>query len=68
MPTLTAKQIDVLDVVYRRQVRAMRAADDLIGAVVDTLRERKELDETYIVFTSDNGFHRRRGTGCRPAS
>lgn len=47
-----------LDSVYRRQLRTMRAADDLVGEVVAALERTGELDETYLVLTSDNGFHR----------
>ncbi len=34
----------------------MRAVDDSVGKVVATLREQGILDETLILFTSDNGF------------
>ncbi|GAA2206466.1 sulfatase [Nonomuraea monospora] len=42
---------------YRRRLRAMLGVDDLVGSVVSALRETGELDDTYIFFTSDNGFH-----------
>jgi N-acetylglucosamine-6-sulfatase len=35
----------------------MLGVDDMIGRLVRTLEESGELDNTYIVFTSDNGFH-----------
>jgi arylsulfatase A-like enzyme len=35
----------------------MLAVDEMIGSLVSELREAGELDDTYIVFTSDNGFH-----------
>jgi arylsulfatase A-like enzyme len=35
----------------------MLAVDDMIGDLVESLRETNELDDTYIFFTSDNGFH-----------
>jgi N-acetylglucosamine-6-sulfatase len=31
--------------------------DDMIGKLVKSLHESGELDNTYIFFTSDNGFH-----------
>ncbi|SPL91627.1 Choline-sulfatase [[Actinomadura] parvosata subsp. kistnae] len=49
-------QADV-DEHYRRRLRAMLGVDDLVGSVVDALRESGKLDNTYIFFTSDNGFH-----------
>jgi arylsulfatase A-like enzyme len=35
----------------------MLSVDDMIGRLVDALRQSGELDNTYILFTSDNGFH-----------
>jgi N-acetylglucosamine-6-sulfatase len=44
-------------------LRSMLAVDDLIGRLIDSLRYSRKLSNTYIVFTSDNGFsmgeHRR---------
>ena len=40
---------------YRRMIHHM---DEGIGAIVDVLRRRKLLDDTLIVFTSDNGGER----------
>ena len=36
--------------------RALMAVDELVGRLVDELKARDELDDTLIVFTSDNGF------------
>lgn len=57
-PPLDDTTIALLDSVYRRQLRTMRATDDLVGDVLAALDESGELDDTYVVFTSDNGFHR----------
>jgi hypothetical protein len=35
----------------------MLAVDDMIRRIVETLEDTGELDNTYLVFTSDNGFH-----------
>jgi arylsulfatase A-like enzyme len=35
----------------------MLAVEDMIEHVVDTLKQTGKLDNTYIVLTSDNGFH-----------
>lgn len=37
-------------------LRALLAVDEGIGAVLDTLEEMSELDNTVVVFSSDNGF------------
>ena len=49
------KQVD-FDEFALRYAETMRAVDDSVGAVVDTLREMGQLEENLLVFTSDNGF------------
>jgi arylsulfatase A-like enzyme len=48
---------------YNDKVSAIRAVDDLLGAVVDTLKANGRWDHTLLILTSDNGFqygtHRR---------
>jgi N-acetylglucosamine-6-sulfatase len=57
MPKLTKKQVRKIDNRYRDRLRAMLAVDDMVGALVDALRRTGRLDDTYVVFTSDNGWH-----------
>ncbi|KRF01457.1 hypothetical protein ASG88_08290 [Nocardioides sp. Soil777] len=38
------------------RIRSLLSVDDAVKHLVDTLRETGELDNTYIVFTSDNGY------------
>jgi N-acetylglucosamine-6-sulfatase len=40
----------------RRRAEMLLAVDDGVGRIVETLRSQGILDETVIVFTSDNGF------------
>lgn len=40
-----------------KQLRSLRAVDDLIANLIVDLSEAGMLDNTLIVFTSDNGFH-----------
>jgi N-acetylglucosamine-6-sulfatase len=54
---LDDRQITSIDELYRKQLQSMLAVDDLIEHVVNTLRQTGELENTYLVFTSDNGFH-----------
>ncbi len=35
----------------------MLSVDDMVKNIVTTLDENKVLDETFIIFSSDNGFH-----------
>ncbi len=41
---------------FRARARALRSADDAVAATVRRLARLGELDNTYIVFTSDNGY------------
>ena len=49
--------VDLIDQLYRRRLRSLLAVDDLVKTVVDTLEATGTLDNTYILFTSDNGYH-----------
>jgi N-acetylglucosamine-6-sulfatase len=42
--------------VRRRQLESLYALDRSVKQIVDTLRERKLLDRTVILYSSDNGF------------
>ncbi len=41
----------------RKRVQSMQAVDELVSAVVAVLQQTGTLSNTYIFFTSDNGFH-----------
>jgi arylsulfatase A-like enzyme len=36
--------------------RSLMAVDDLVGRLLDQLKERDEVDNTLVIFASDNGF------------
>lgn len=38
------------------RARSLRAVDDQVVALIDTLDSTAELDDTVVIFTSDNGF------------
>ena len=46
----------VSDETIRRRAEMMLAVDDGVGRIVATLRETGRLDNTLIIFTSDNGY------------
>jgi arylsulfatase A-like enzyme len=43
-------------VYYEKQLESLRAIDDGVKEIVDTLGQLHRLRNTYIIFTSDNGF------------
>ncbi len=57
LPSFTPQETAAIDSLYRKRIRSLQAVDRSVGRLVRTLRETKQLDNTYIVFTSDNGFH-----------
>lgn len=56
-PLLTQKQMDAIDQDYRKRLQALQAVDEGIETLVNTLKATGQLDNTYIFFTSDNGYH-----------
>jgi N-acetylglucosamine-6-sulfatase len=54
---LDASRIAAIDALYRKQMQSLQAVDEAVAALVEALRVAGRLDDTYIVFTSDNGFH-----------
>ncbi|HEX8991723.1 MAG TPA: sulfatase [Anaerolineales bacterium] len=56
-PLLTADQIAKIDELYRQRVRSMQAVDRMIAQLIGTLQASGKLDNTYIIFSSDNGYH-----------
>ena len=56
-PSLGHRWTASMEDLYRKRLQSMLAVDEMIGQLTDTLRESGELDDTYIFFTSDNGYH-----------
>lgn len=46
-----------LDHFYRQRLRSLQAIDEMVEQIVTQLEEAKILDDTYIIYTSDNGYH-----------
>lgn len=58
LPLLEQPQIDLIDERYGRRLECMESVADLVVAVVDKLAEVPgRLENTYVFFTSDHGFH-----------
>lgn len=57
LPLLTATDEAAIDKLYKKRLRTLKALDDLVGNLVNTLQNTGQLNNTYVVFTSDNGFH-----------
>ena len=57
LPALDGDQIALIDDHYQRRLRSLLAVDEMIASLIETLDADGVLDNTYIVFTSDNGYH-----------
>ncbi|EED14631.1 arylsulfatase, putative [Talaromyces stipitatus ATCC 10500] len=57
LPKQDDQTIEYNDHFYRQRLRALQGVDELVGAVVNRLEDSDQLDNTYIIYTSDNGYH-----------
>jgi N-acetylglucosamine-6-sulfatase len=63
-PRLSSTKIQELTTFNRKRLRALQSVDDMVGKLVDTLSAVRDpltqeplINNTYIVFTSDNGIY-----------
>jgi len=57
LPRLSSSQIAAIDGRHEKRVESLQAVDDLVAGVVNALNDANALGNTYIFFTSDNGWH-----------
>ncbi|KAG6363899.1 hypothetical protein INS49_009002 [Diaporthe citri] len=57
LPRLNETQLSETQLLYQRRVEALQGVDDIIEDVVNVLEEKGELDNTYIIFSTDQGYH-----------
>jgi arylsulfatase A-like enzyme len=55
-PLLSSAELRTYRIYYEKQLEALRSIDEGVKLVVDTLGALHRLRNTYIIFTSDNGF------------
>jgi N-acetylglucosamine-6-sulfatase len=55
-PYLSLNDIHTYRIYYQKALASLRAIDDGVKVVLDTLGAQHRLSNTYIIFTSDNGF------------
>jgi N-acetylglucosamine-6-sulfatase len=53
---LSSRELSNTDETFRDRLRSLQAVDEMVQNLVAKLRAEGELDDTYIVFTSDNGM------------
>ncbi|MBA2763697.1 MAG: sulfatase [Thermoleophilaceae bacterium] len=55
-PELDEQQLDLIDCHHRARARSVLDVDRYVGQMLDVLERAGELDNTFVIFTSDNGF------------
>jgi N-acetylglucosamine-6-sulfatase len=67
---LSEEDVSNIDAYYRQRLESMLAVDEMIDSLVQELEAAGELENTFILFTSDNGWfqgeHRVRSGKNRP--
>ena len=56
-PPLGRRQVAPMEELYRDRLRSMLAVDEMVGRLLEALEEGGELGDTFVFFTSDNGWH-----------
>jgi N-acetylglucosamine-6-sulfatase len=56
-PRLSQKAVSNIQNRYRERLRSILSVEDLLKQIIATLQQTGELDNTYLFFTSDNGYH-----------
>jgi arylsulfatase A-like enzyme len=55
-PPLSQANVEQITANYRTRQESLLAVDEAVGSIVGQLRRSGVYDNTYIIFTSDNGF------------
>ncbi|KAI1860469.1 hypothetical protein JX265_009868 [Neoarthrinium moseri] len=57
LPPMNSTQIEYADFQHRQRLRSLLGVDEIIEDVIKMLEEKDHLDNTYIIYTTDNGYH-----------
>jgi arylsulfatase A-like enzyme len=52
---LNATLVEEFDEVYRNRLRALQSVDEIVGTIFKELEKSGELDNTYVIYSADNG-------------
>lgn len=55
-PPFTDDEIDQIDALYRDRLRTLLAVDEMVADLIATLEATNTLGNTYVFFTTDNGY------------
>ncbi|KAI8625329.1 Arylsulphatase [Xylariaceae sp. FL1651] len=57
LPQQNRSNVEYNDHFYRQRLRALQAVDEMVDGLISRLGDYGILDNTYVVYSSDNGFH-----------
>ncbi|KAI0123938.1 arylsulfatase-like protein [Xylariales sp. AK1849] len=57
LPKQSPGNVDYNDEFYRKRLRALQSVDELVDGIVSRLERYGILDNTYIIYSTDNGYH-----------
>lgn len=57
LPKLSSRKLEVCDKTYADRLGNIAAIDDMVATLIQRLEDHGLLDNTFVVYTSDNGFH-----------
>jgi arylsulfatase A-like enzyme len=57
LPQQSQENVDYNDHLYRQRLRALQAVDELVDGLFQRLETNNLLENTYVVYSSDNGYH-----------
>lgn len=57
LPLLDQKKIAVGDELQRARLQSLQAVDEMVKDIVEFLCNEGKLQDTYIIYTTDNGYH-----------
>ena len=57
IPPLERRFQNRIEEIYRLRVQSVKGVDDMIGDIRKSLEELGLSEDTYVIFTSDNGYH-----------
>lgn len=57
LPLLNDTVIEYNDEFQRARLRSLQSVDEMVATLVQMLEQKGLLDNTYIFYTTDNGYH-----------
>lgn len=57
LPYQNESTVDWLDELHRARIRCVAGLDDMVGQLISALEDHGILDNTHVIYTTDNGYH-----------